>query len=69
MHPTASMHSGVQRFKPQFAMEARRGDRTIREFVAKHEMHPSERLKRQAQEGLREVFADGPVAAKRSMRR
>ena len=42
-------------------MEALRGDRTIQAIAAKHEIHPNQisNWKRQAQDGLRELFADG----------
>ena len=46
-------------FKARVAMEALRGDRTIQAIAAKHEVHPNQvsGWKRQAQEGLREMFA------------
>ena len=46
-------------FKARVAMEALRGDRTIQAIGAKHEVHPNQvsGWKRQAQEGMREVFA------------
>ena len=46
-------------FKARVAMEALRGDRTIQAIAAKHEVHPNQvsGWKRQAQEGLRELFA------------
>ncbi len=46
-------------FKARVATEALRGDRTIQAIAAKHEVHPNQvsGWKRQAQEGLREVFA------------
>ena len=42
-------------------MDALRGDRTVQTIAAKHEVHPNQvsGWKRQAQDGLREVFADG----------
>ena len=48
-------------FKARVAMEALRGDRRIQEIAAKHEVHPTQvsGWKRQAQEGLRGVFASG----------
>ncbi len=48
-------------FKARVAMEALRGDRPVQEIAAKHEVHPNQvsGWKRQAQEGLREVFAGG----------
>ena len=46
-------------FKARVAMEALRGDRTIQAIGAKHAVHPNQvsGWKRQAQEGMREVFA------------
>ena len=40
---------------------ARRGDRTVQVFAAKHQVHPRRvsGWKRQAQDGLKEVFARG----------
>ena len=48
-------------FKARVAMEALRGDRTIQEIAVKHQVHPSRvsDWKRQAQDGLKEVFARG----------
>lgn len=48
-------------FKAKVVMEALRGDRTIQAIAAKHEIHPNQisSWKRQAQTGLRELFADG----------
>ena len=49
------------KFKAQVAMEALRGDRPIQTIAAKHAVHPNQvsGWKRQAQEGLQEVFAAG----------
>ena len=48
-------------FKARVVVEALRGDRTIQEIGAKHHVHPNQvsGWKRQAQDGLRELFADG----------
>ena len=48
-------------FKAKVAMEALRGDRTVQAIAAKHEVHPNQvsGWKRQAQDGLRELFAGG----------
>ena len=48
-------------FKARVAIEALRGDRTIQEIAAKQQLHPSRvsGWKRQAQDGLKEVFARG----------
>ena len=49
------------KFKAQVAMEALRGDRPIQAIAAKHAVHPNQVTgwKRQAREGLQEVFAGG----------
>ena len=52
--------TGDAEFKAKVATEALdRGDRTIQAIAAKHEVgsEPGQRLKRQAQAGLEEVFA------------
>ncbi len=48
-------------FKARVALEALRGDRTIQEIAAKHKVHPNQvcTWKRQAVEGLCEVFSYG----------
>ena len=48
-------------FKKRVALEALRGDRTVQAIAAKHEVHPNQvgTWKRQAIEGLDEVFARG----------
>ena len=48
-------------FKAKVAMEALRGDRTVQAIAAKHEVNPNQvsGWKRQAQDGLRELFAGG----------
>ena len=48
-------------FKKRVALEARRGDRTVQAIAAKHEVHPNQvgAWKRQAVDGLEEVFAGG----------
>jgi len=54
-------------FKAKVALEALRGDRTIQEIAAKHQVHPNQvsTWKRQAMDGLGEVFSNG---AERAMR-
>ena len=49
-------------FKARVALEALRGDKTIQEIAAKHKVHPNQvtTWKRQAIEGLGEVFSNGP---------
>ena len=48
-------------FKKRVALEALRGDRTVQAIAAKHEIHPNQvgAWKRQAIDGLEEVFAGG----------
>ena len=48
-------------FKAKVALEALRGDRTIQEIATKHKVHPNQvsTWKRQAMDGLGEVFANG----------
>ena len=60
----------TDRFKAQVALEALRGDRTVQEIAAKHQVHPNQvsTWKRQAVEGMADLFArggkaEGPTAA------
>ncbi len=48
-------------FKARVALEALRGDRTVQEIASKHKVHPNQvsTWKRQAVEGLGEVFSNG----------
>lgn len=48
-------------FKARVALEALRGDKTVQEIAAKHKVHPNQvsTWKRQAVDGLDEVFANG----------
>ena len=48
-------------FKQRVALDALRGDHTIQAVAAKHQVHPSQvsTWKRQAVEGLQEVFSNG----------
>ncbi len=48
-------------FKKRVALEALRGDRTVREIAVRHQIHPTQvaAWKRQAVEGLDDVFAGG----------
>ena len=48
-------------FKARVALEALRGDRTIQEIAARHKVHPNQAStwKRQAVEGMADVFARG----------
>jgi transposase len=49
-------------FKARVALEAFRGDKTVQEVASKHKVHPNQvsTWKRQAIEGLGEVFSKGP---------
>ena len=51
----------TDQFKAQVALEALRGDRTIHEIAAKHQVHPNQvsTWKRHAVEGMAGVFARG----------
>ena len=48
-------------FKARVALEALRGDKTIQLIAAKHKVHPNQvsAWKRQAVDGLGEVFSNG----------
>ena len=54
-------------FKAKVALEALRGDRTVQEIAAKHKVHPNQvgTWKRQAIDGLGEVFSNGVDRARR----
>ena len=54
-------------FKAKVALEALRGDRTIQEIAARHQVHPNQvsAWKRQAVDGLGEVFSNGADQARR----
>ena len=49
-------------FKARVALEALRGDKTVQEIAAKHQVHPNQvsAWKRQALDGLSAVFSNGP---------
>lgn len=51
-------------FKAQVALEALRGDRTIQEIAAKHNVLPTQvsAWKKQAQDGMADVFAKGSAS-------
>ncbi len=53
-------------FKAKVALEALRGDRTVQEIAAKHRVHPNQvsTWKRQAIDGLGEVFSNGSDRAR-----
>ena len=48
-------------FKALVALDALRGDKTVKEIAAKHKVHPNQvsTWKRQAMDGLGEVFSNG----------
>ncbi len=48
-------------FKAKVALDALRGDRTIQDIATKHKVHPNQvsAWKRQAMDGLGEVFSNG----------
>jgi len=48
-------------FKARVALEALRGDKTVQEIAAKHQVHPNQvsTWKRQAMDGLSAVFSNG----------
>ncbi len=54
-------------FKAKVALEALRGDRTVQEIASKHRVHPNQvgTWKRQAIDGLGEVFSNGVDRARR----
>ncbi len=54
-------------FKARVALEALRGDRPVQEIAAKHKVHPNQvsTWKRQAVDGLGEVFSNGVDRARR----
>jgi len=48
-------------FKARVALEALRGDKTIQEIASRHKVHPNQvsGWKRQAVDGLGEIFSNG----------
>ena len=54
-------------FKAKVALEALRGDKTIQEIAARHKVDPNQvsTWKRQAMDGLGEVFSNGAEQARR----
>jgi transposase-like protein len=73
----AKRRNFTDQFKAKVALEALRGDRTIQEIAAKHQLHPNQvsQWKRQAVEGMADVFARGkstgltpPLAGRHRMR-
>lgn len=62
---TARRRFGAE-FKARVALEALRGDKTIQEIASKHKVHPNQvsKWKRQAMDGLGDVFSNGPDRAR-----
>ena len=56
-------------FKARVALEALRGDKTIQEIASRHKVHPNQvsTWKRQAVDGLGEVFSNGADPAAKIM--
>jgi len=54
-------------FRARVALEALRGDKTVQEIAAKHQVHPNQvsAWKRQAMDGLDAVFSNGSDAGRR----
>jgi len=54
-------------FKAKVALEALRGDKTIQEIAGRHKVHPNQvsTWKRQAMDGLGDVFSNGADHARR----
>jgi transposase-like protein len=52
-------------FKARVALEALRGDKTVQEIAARHQVHPNQvsTWKRQAVDGLSAVFSNGAEQA------
>ena len=57
----AKRRNFTDQFKARVALEALRGDKTIQEIAARHQVHPNQvsAWKRQAVEGMADVFARG----------
>ena len=56
--------------KAKVALEALRGERTLQEIASQHQVHPNQvgAWKRQAMEGLVEVFSKAPSGGSGTMR-
>ena len=57
----AKRRSFTDQSKAKLALEALRGDKTVQEIAAKHQLHPNQvsTWKRQAIEGMVDVFSGG----------
>lgn len=61
----AKRRSFTDQFKAKVALEALRGDKTIQEIAAKHQVHPNQvsAWKRQPVDGMADVFSRGGKAS------
>jgi len=61
----------TDQFKAKVALEAMRGDRTIQEIAARHQLHPNQvsTRKRQAVEGMADVLLAAAGLTDRARRR
>ena len=57
----AKRRNFTNQFKAKVALEALRGDKTVQEIAAKHQLHPNQvsTWKRQAIDGMADVFSGG----------
>ena len=57
----AKRRNFTDQFKANVALEALRGDKTVQEIAAKHQLHPNQvsTWKRQAIDGMADVFSGG----------
>lgn len=57
----AKRRNFTDQFKAKVALEALRGDKTVQEIAAKHQLHPNQvsTWKRQAIDGIADVFSGG----------
>ncbi|MBW3245870.1 transposase [Epibacterium sp. DP7N7-1] len=60
----AKRRNFTDQFKAKVALEALRGDKTVLEIAARHQLHPNQvsTWKRQAIEGMADVFSGGKQA-------
>ncbi|WP_211267730.1 IS3 family transposase [Tritonibacter mobilis] len=60
----AKRRNFTDQFKAKVALEALRGDKTVQEIAARHQLHPNQvsTWKRQAIEGMADVFSGGKQA-------
>lgn len=61
----AKRRNFTDQFKAKVALEALRGDKTVQEIAAKHQLHPNQvsTWKRQAIDGMADVFSGGGKTA------